>query len=527
MPLASAPDDVTVGGGVWKFQGWTVNGVGVSGRVPMVKGGLEIVGIWKYEANEAADEYGVTYKYDHSVPAEVMATLPKNEYTYSVGQQVPLASAPDDVTVEGGVWKFQGWTVNGVGVSGRVPMAEGGLEIVGTWKYESAVEPAEKVTITFKVVNGTWADGSTTDKTVEIDKGAVLNSDQIPTGMKANSGYKTGAWNADLTGKQDQDATYTYTFKKSSYSGGSGSSSGGSSSTSTKYTLKYNTNGAGSIASESKSKEWTKAYEDLPSPTRKGYKFGGWFFDEKLTKAVKDDVKVDEKTVTLYAKWNPGVADPKDTGVADCLNTQDHIVFLHGYKDGTFAPNRNMSRAEVAQMFYNLLLNKDVPTEIKYTDVKDSDWFAPAVYTLSEMGIITGYQDGTFKPNKAVTRAEFTVIAMRFAKLDNSGENIFTDINSGDWYYDAIVGSIKYGWINGYDDGTFRPNATVTRACVATIVDHMLGRSADEDFVDDADGIVKFSDLDDSYWAYYNIMEATNAHTYCQNDGEETWKALQ
>ena len=238
-------------------------------------------------------------------------------------------------------------------------------------------------------------------------------------------------------------------------------------------------------------------------------------------------MKVDEKTVTLYAKWNPGVADPKDTGVADCLNTQDHIVFLHGYKDGTFAPNRNMSRAEVAQMFYNLLLNKDVPTEIKYTDVKDSDWFAPAVYTLSEMGIITGYQDGTFKPNKAVTRAEFTVIAMRFAKLDNSGENIFTDINSGDWYYDAIVGSIKYGWINGYDDGTFRPNATVTRACVATIVDHMLGRSADEDFVDDADGIVKFSDLDDSYWAYYNIMEATNAHTYCRNDGEETWKALQ
>ena len=383
-------------------------------------------------------------------------------------------------------------------------------------------QPDETVTITFKVVNGTWADGTTGNKTVEIEKGSAMGTEQIPNGMKPYDGYENGQWNNEsaLTGVQNQDATYTYTFSKKE-------SDHNPPVVNKKYILNYETNGGSSIPPEQKSKAWTKDYEALPVPTRKGYTFDGWFYNKNLTKAVKGDVEVNG-IVTIYAKWVRSVADPRDTGVANWLNTEEHIAFLHGYKDGTFAPDRNMSRAEVAQMFYNLLLNKELSTSVQYKDVKDSDWFAPAVRTLSEMGIITGYKDGTFKPYKAVTRAEFTVIAMRFAKLDNSGENIFTDVHEGDWYYDAIVGSIKYGWINGYDDGTFRPNATVTRAGVATIVDHMLGRSADEGFVDDhANELVYFSDLKDSYWAYYNIMEATNAHSYRQNDAVEDWKTLQ
>ncbi|MGN0965741.1 MAG: InlB B-repeat-containing protein [Dysosmobacter sp.] len=135
----------------------------------------------------------------------------------------------------------------------------------------------------------------------------------------------------------------------------------------------YNTNGGSSIAAESKSEKWTKSYEDLPVPTRKSYQFDGWFYDQALTKAVTGDVAVNQKTVTLYAKWSSTVMDPNTTGVANWLNAVDHIDYLHGYTDGTFAPNRNMTRAEVAQMFYNLLLNKEITSDVQYTDVKDGD----------------------------------------------------------------------------------------------------------------------------------------------------------
>ena len=104
---------------------------------------------------------------------------------------------------------------------------------------------------------------------------------------------------------------------------------------------------------------------------------------------------------------------------------------------------------------------------------------------------------------------------MRFADLDTSGENIFTDVSADDWFYEQVVGSIKYGWITGYEDGTFRPNNTITRAEVTTIVNRMLGRAADKDYVDDhMDELRQFPDVSKTNWAYYNIVEATNAHDY-------------
>ena len=130
--------------------------------------------------------------------------------------------------------------------------------------------------------------------------------------------------------------------------------------------------------------------------------------------------------------------------------------------------------------------------------------------TMASIGVIKGVGDNQFAPDRAITRAEFTVIAMRFADLDTSGENIFTDVSADDWFYEQVVGSIKYGWITGYEDGTFRPNNTITRAEVTTIVNRMLGRAADKDYVDDN-------------WAYYNIVEATNAHDYTKSSGTETW----
>ena len=118
------------------------------------------------------------------------------------------------------------------------------------------------------------------------------------------------------------------------------------------------------------------------------------------------------------------------------------------------------------------------------------------------------------------------MIAMRFANVSADVTNPFTDIATNDWYYTAVTSAVSYGWINGYSDGTFRPYATITRAEVATIVNRMLNRAADRNFVDSS-AVTQFSDVANTYWAYYNIMEATNAHTHTiDNDGVESWGKL-
>lgn len=223
----------------------------------------------------------------------------------------------------------------------------------------------------------------------------------------------------------------------------------------------------------------------------------------------------------------PGPADPFDTGVGNWLNTKDHTAYLGGYGGGLFGPDDNMTRGQAAQMFYNLLLDKDVPITVSFTDVAPDAWYSTAVNTLASLGIVTGYGNGQFGPDDSITRAQFTTIAMRFANLDTSGENIFTDVSEDDWFYEFVVGAIKYGWIGGYPDGRFGPNDTITRAQVTTIVNRMLGRSADEDYVErNIEELTRFTDVPDTHWSYYNIMEATNAHDYDRVSGGEDWTRL-
>ena len=219
-------------------------------------------------------------------------------------------------------------------------------------------------------------------------------------------------------------------------------------------------------------------------------------------------------------------ADPDDTGVSDLLNTEDHIQYLFGYPDGTFGPENNMPRAEVAQMFYNLLLDQDVEITKTFDDVPANAWYTKAVNTLASLDIISGVGDNKFEPERSITRAEFTAMAMKFAVGGEEGENIFSDVDENDWFYDAVVNSIQYGWIHGYGDGTFRPNNPITRAEVTAIVNNMLGRAADEDFVDEhADELTPFSDIE-KHWAYYHIVEATNDHDYTKPSSGENWTKL-
>ena len=295
----------------------------------------------------------------------------------------------------------------------------------------------------------------------------------------------------------------------------------------TTYTLHYNTNGGDYIPPESMSYMWIKEFEELPTPSRDGYTFAGWHHDSDLTTPVQNDIKVHQSKVVIHAAWTANTANPDDTGVSEWLNTKEHFAYLSGYGGGIFGPERNMTRAEAAQMFYNLLLDKDVDITVAFDDVPDSAWHSDAVNTLASLGMIKGVGDNKFEPDRSITRSEFTAIAMRFTKGTADGENSFSDVSADDWFYAQVVGSAKYGWISGYPDGTFRPNNTITRAEVTTIVNRMLGRVADESYIDaHMSGLTIFTDVPNEYWGSYDIIEATNAHNFEKVDGAENWVGL-
>ena len=214
------------------------------------------------------------------------------------------------------------------------------------------------------------------------------------------------------------------------------------------------------------------------------------------------------------------------------LNTEDHYAYIIGYsEDGTVRPNANITRAEVATIFFRLLTDSARDqfwmTSNNFSDVLPNDWYNNAVSTMVNMGIIQGYEDGTFRPNANITRAEFAAIAARFMASGYGVEDdLFTDI-ANHWARESINDAAMAGWINGYEDGTFRPDAAITRAEAVTLVNNVLQRKPDADHM--LDSMIKWPDNPEGTWYYEAIQEATNSHDYdLFEDAEyETWTALQ
>ena len=253
--------------------------------------------------------------------------------------------------------------------------------------------------------------------------------------------------------------------------------------------------------------------------------------NKNLTDKFDFDTKI-TKSITLYANWTekeqpdkPAIIEPTHTGVAELLETEKHIKYMGGYDNGTFKPENNMTRAEAAQMFYNLLLKKDVSDNNTFDDVSTDAWYYDAVTTLSNMGIINGKGDGVFDPDGEITRAEFTTIAMRFTNIDINGTDNFTDVPSSHWASKNIADAVSLGWISGNGDGTFSPDRPITRASVSKIVNNMLGRKADMDYINNHNNsITLFPDVPVSAWYYADVVESTNTHEYDNNSGTEIWK---
>ena len=232
-----------------------------------------------------------------------------------------------------------------------------------------------------------------------------------------------------------------------------------------------------------------------------------------------------------YNTGNATIIIPPDE--RPTLNTDDHYAYVMGYPDGTVRPMGNITRAEVATIFFRLLTDDSRgqfwATTNAYSDVKSGDWFNNAVSTLSNAGIISGYPDGTFRPNAPITRAEMAKVVALFAKLDKS-EDLFNDI-AGHWAEAYIRLAAGNGWIAGYPDGSFKPQQNITRAETMTMINRVLDRVPSvESHLLPYNVMLTFPDCQSGQWYYIAVQEATNSHTYeravTEKHGDEQWIAL-
>ena len=440
--VAMMPDDVEDGEYIWKFVTWKLNGVDVvpNAQVPMVEGGLTFVGIWE----RTQKEYGVTYSYDSSLPAEVQATIPKNPHTYTVGQMVTTAAKPDSVRVGEYIWTFKTWKLDGVEVAPntQVPMVSGGLHFEGIWET--------------KLIH-----------------------------------YSLTIQYVDKKGKELAESHMDLLAKGEAYK--------------------------------------------VDSPKIKGYKLKN-----------KDDAVIEGtmpgRNLTIevvYIKKSTGGSSgtidspnkPTTKAPALTLNTDDHFAFINGYPDGSVQPEGNVTRAETAAILYRIMgdacQSYYKTNSSSYSDVARGDWYNTYVATLENAGVIVDTRtNGKFRPNDAITRAELASMIAQFAGLESASAAKFNDVGSRYWAAEEIAIAAKMGWINGYPDGSFRPDRNVTRAELMAMVNRALGRtpkSAD----DLLSGMKTWRDnANVNAWYYLDVQEATNDHTYTKSGTHETWKKL-
>lgn len=291
------------------------------------------------------------------------------------------------------------------------------------------------------------------------------------------------------------------------------------------HTLTFDTMGGSKIAPETVRHGLTVAKPK--DPVNGGYWFDGWYTDKTYRTPYNFATPLTQDT-TIYAKWFlivlPGVTDKKATPK---LNTSDHFAYVQGYPNGTVKPAGNITRAETAAILFRLMDDASrktyYSTKSGFRDVASGSWYNTYVATLNNAGVITDSSNGYFRPNEAITRAELAAMLAKFSET-TSAANYFNDVSAKYWAANAIAICAKLGWITGYPDGTFRPDRNVTRAELMAMINRATGRapkSADA-FLP---GMKTWIDNTSDKWYYLDVQEATNSHSYTVK-GSETWTAL-
>ena len=372
-------------------------------------------------------------------------------------------------------YTFLGWYDSAENTSGepidfRTRTFKGAATVYAHW--------AKNATVTFKIVNGYWWGNTTADKTVTVvlhpqangSASGTLDASHVPTIMIPAAGYENTPGHWDVTPNTEENGisgnvTYTYIFGKKHHS---------------------------SSKDENKDKDNNK---------------------ENNKENNKDN--------------NTGETTP--TKVPALLNGSNHFAYVVGYKDGNVRPQGNITRAETAAIFFRLLKeevrSENLSKHNDFADVTEDSWYNTAVSTMAGMNILKGRTANSFAPQAPITRAEFAAICARFDSGRAEENSSFTDI-SGHWAEKEIERAATLGWVSGYTDGSFHPDAPITRAEAMTLINRVLCRMP-ETKADLLDSMTKWPDNQPGAWYYLAVQEATNSHTYEQKDSKyETWTAL-
>ena len=424
-------------------------------------------------------EYGVTYSYDNSVPAEVMATLPTNSYTYSVGQMVTTAAKPEDVTVGDFIWKFQTWQLNGVDVAPntQIEMVQGGLTFTGLWTRE-AMMPAE-YTVTFDANGGSVSPAS-----------AITGTDgrlsDLPTPTRSGS-YSFDGWYTAVSGGEKVTTSTVFTENSTIYAHwtrtGGGSSGGSHSGGSTSYaiTVADAENGSATANRKSASKGTTITVTATPD---KSYELDTL----KVTDKNGDKVKLTEKNgkytftmpasaVTVKATFTKTAENPF-TDVNDDSYYKDAVIWAvengitKGISGTMFSPDAACTRAQAVTFLWRAAGSPSPKSgAMPFGDVAADAYYHDAVLWAVENGITKGTSDTTFSPDSKCTRAQIITFLWRAQKSPAvASVNVFTDVAADAYNADAVNWAVAKGITSGTSAATFSPNADCTRAQIVTFL---------------------------------------------------------
>ena len=415
----------------------------------------------------------------------VECVVGQTEYTPGIPQTPPIRAG----------YEFTGWNTKADGTGdayGADTKIDHSMTVYAQWK-----EIIAKYTVTYDL-NGGDANGKDYSP-VTVDSGTEV----IVKGAPARDGYTFNGWSDGTNTYQPGDVltvtgniTLTAQWRKTG--GGGGEST-------TYYILHYESNGGTKYKDERYVKNTIVQLDKVP--VREGYQFTGWYADKELTERITSIKMTSDKTV--YAGWRKAT-------VPDMLNGDDHFAYVIGYTDGTVRPNANISRSEVAAIFFRLLKPEvrdgNLTSSNTFTDVNEGMWCNMSISTMAKLGIVKGRSPELFDPDAPITRAEFAAICARFDTGLTEGDSNFTDI-SGHWAEAEIERAASLGWIMGYTDSTFRPDNYITRAEAMTMINRVLCRIP-EDEDDLLPGMNIWPDNQPGAWYYLAVQEATNSHDF-------------
>ncbi len=460
-----------------------------------------------------AQKYTVTYEYTGTIPTDAPAVPVAAQHEY--GAEVTIENVP---TLTG--YTFHGWTLpeslteNG----GKFTMPAENVTITGYWtkntiptyKFDLSNLDTIKVNKEFKSKYGRSAEKSfTATVTIErketytavVDPGSSILPN-VPNNRSAVTAEPTYIGKATGTVTLKTDTTDVFKFDK---------------------TFKLEPG------------DYLITVKETEGPDRYVVDYDTKTYTYEFTVDNEGKINIDTPiTCTFtnkYTKRHSAATPSKPT-----LNTGDHYAYVMGYPDGTVRPNGSITRAEVSAILFRLLSDKTrdeyFTTESSFTDVKAGAWYNNSIATLEKAGVIVDTaKGGAFRPNEAITRAELAAMLAQFSDAKPVKGVKFSDVSAEHWAYEAIAIAAKMGWIEGYPDGTFRPDATITRAEMMTLVNRALERvPSDEDHLLSKRVMLTFPDCKSGDWFYIAVQEATNSHTYeraaTEKNGDEQWTAL-